>query len=62
MTILDSDDHLDFDDLFLPPDLEKHWKEHALYAEQHARCVKCLDFEAWLQISANHGFNLTRMT
>lgn len=30
MTILDSNDHLDFDDLFLLPDLEKHWKEHAL--------------------------------
>ena len=33
MTTLDSDDDSAFEDLFLLPELEKCWKEHALQAE-----------------------------
>ena len=37
MTLLDSDDDSVFEDLFLLPELEERWKDHALQAEQRAR-------------------------
>ena len=37
MTVLDQDDDSDFEDLFWRPELEEHWKEQVLQAEQFVR-------------------------
>lgn len=61
MTVFNSDEDSDVEDLFLLPDLEKRSREHAAQAERCARHGKRMDFESLMLDQCRTWFQFEKM-